>query len=111
MASWEQPHDWSAGELASTASASGTVNMNNQIYGNMNWLGTTHDHTGGTKGASTLGPVAYVDFIADGRGASGISPTAQRMWVAGTAGTTIFIANGTTSSFAAVNTTHSHPGL
>jgi hypothetical protein len=111
MASWAEPINWKAGDLASTLSASGTIDMNQQIYGNMNWLGTTHDHSGGTRGNSTLGLIQYLDFIADGTGASAISPTAQRMWTAGTSGTSMWVANGTTSSFVAVNTTHSHAGF
>ena len=85
--------------------------MNNQVYGNMDWIGTTHDHSGGTHGAGTIGPLIYFDLVTGGNGASGISATAQRMWTAGTSGTTIWVANGTTSSFVAANTTHSHAGF
>ena len=111
MSSWEAPHNWRSGELAATVTASGTINMNNQVYSNMDWLGTTHDHSGGTHGASTLGLVTWIDLIDDGTGDAGISATAQRMWTTGGAGTSIWAANGTTSSFEVVNATHSHVGF
>ena len=108
MASWAVPHDWIAGDLASTSSASRVVDMNQQVYGNLDWLGSTHDHAGGTRGNDQVGPVMYMDLVSDGTGATGITATVQRMWSSGTAGTTIWVGNGTTSSFTAANSTHSH---
>lgn len=111
MASWQVLHGWKAGDLAATVSAVGTVDMNKQVQGNIEWLGTTHDHSGGTRGNSQVGPVIYIDLLDDGTGSAGISATAQRMWTTGGAGTSIWVANGTTSSFEVVNATHSHAGF
>lgn len=107
MASWAAPHDWRAGELAATSLASGTVNMNQQLYGNMDWLGTTHDHSGGTRGNNKVGPVIYFDLMDQGLPATPGS-TASRMFASGT---NVSLSIGGTSTFAIVNSTHSHPGL
>ena len=110
MASWEAPHDWSAGHLAATASASGTVDMNNQVRGNMDHLGTTHHHSGGTDGNSQLGPVAWIDV---NRAASPASAGAGtlRSWatsaVAGTSGQYFFFA-GATAVVQLIANTHTH---
>jgi hypothetical protein len=104
MASWAEPHDWIAGDLAATASANGTVDMNQQVYGNMLWLGTTHDHAGGTRGNNQVGPVSYVAFIDKGAAAVATA-TAQRLYYVGTA----FKYNaGATGTYILTNSTHTH---
>jgi hypothetical protein len=110
MASWEVPHDWSAGNLAATSSASATANMNAQVRGNMDWLATTHHHSGGTDGTAGLGPASWVDMA---RGASPASAGAGtlRSWgtsaVAGTAGQYFYFA-GATAVVQLIANTHTH---
>lgn len=101
------PHDWRAGDLAAVASASGTVNMNNQVFGNMDWLGSTHDHSGGTRGNNKVGPVIWVDLMDQGLPVSPGS-TASRMFASGT---NVSVSIGGSNTYAIVSATHSHPGF
>ena len=111
MASWAAPHRWSAGDLAATASASGTVNMNQQVYGNMDWLGTTHHHSGGTDGNDQLGPVAWADLNrAADPGSAGAG--SLRIWatsaVVSAPNTQVFWYAGATAVVQLIDTSHTH---
>jgi hypothetical protein len=111
MASWAIPVDWSAGDMAANASASGTYNMNQQVQGNMEWLGTTHHHSGGTDGNSGLGPVSFVDIA---RGASPASAGAGtlRSWataaVHSAPNAQYYFFAGATAVVQLIDTSHSH---
>ncbi len=104
MASWAAPYDWKAGDLAATASASGTVDMNQQVYGNMEWLGSTHDHSGGTKGNNQVGPVIYIDHMDQNIPAQ---PGASTLRLFAT-GTTFGWHDGAAATYFAANSTHTH---
>tara|TARA_R110000751_G_scaffold134113_3_gene236541 strand:+ start:608 stop:949 length:342 start_codon:yes stop_codon:yes gene_type:complete len=111
MASWEVPHDWSAGNLAATSSASATANMNAQVRGNMDWLATSHHHSGGTDGNSGLGPVAFVD-IARGASPSSAGAGTLRSWataaVHSAPNAQYYFFAGATAVVQLIDTSHSH---
>ena len=94
------PSTWASGTIVTATF------LNEQVQGNMEFLGTSHRHSSGTagEGGGSLGPISYVDFnIAAAPAAP--AATAMRLYASGTELKGII---GATATIAFSDTGHEH---
>ena len=112
MPSWAVPIEWRVGDMAATASSTSTMDMNQQVFGNMDWLGTTHSHSGGTDGNSSLGPVAWVDLFRAADPSSAGASTARVFGgtgaISGSDGEVFFFTGAGVATVQLISTGHTH---